>query len=340
MDKTKKNCILIIDDEPMVIQALSNILMPEFTVFAAKDGQDAVKKAEKLLPDIILLDIVMPGLDGYDVLSVIKTADKTREIPVIIITDLDDIDAEEKGLALGAADYIAKPFRPAIVRLRVRNQMRLIERLRQQMLMTKNTLNAMEKILNSIDAAIYVTVPETGELLFVNKYMKTGFGLEGDKYIGDFCYKVFRNGVDAKCDFCPCYQLENNPDATIIWDEVIPEVGIHVRHSDSLINWHDGSKVHLQHAVDITELVEAKETAQAASQVKSDFLATLSHEMQTPLNAIADMTLIGKKTDDDEQKVHAFNEIGDATVHLLSLVNDVLDMAKIESENTEIFPIE
>ena len=121
--------ILIVDDEQSNIMALSHILSSEFTIYAVKDGQDAIEMAEEFLPDVILLDIIMPEMDGYAVISALKSSEKTLHIPVIFITGLSNADDEEKGLALGAADYISKPFSAAIVKLRVQNQIKLIEQM-------------------------------------------------------------------------------------------------------------------------------------------------------------------------------------------------------------------
>ena len=131
MSGTEKNTVLVIDDEKMVIMALTEILSPQYTVYAVKDGFDAIEKAEKFLPDLILLDIVMPEMDGHAVISALKNSEKTQEIPVIIISGLSEIEDERKGLAMGAVDYITKPFSPDIVKLRVRNQIRLINQTRQ-----------------------------------------------------------------------------------------------------------------------------------------------------------------------------------------------------------------
>jgi diguanylate cyclase (GGDEF)-like protein len=91
---------------------------------------DAIELAEKFSPDVILLDILMPEMDGYDVISQLKKRTKTDEIPVIFITGLTGAEEEEKGLSLGAVDYISKPFSPAIVKLRVRNQMQMLNQIR------------------------------------------------------------------------------------------------------------------------------------------------------------------------------------------------------------------
>jgi len=121
MDKDK-NSILIVDDENMNLITLTHILIREYTVFAAKNGTNAIKIAKKQLPDLILLDILMPDMDGYEVLSVLKDDENTRKIPVIFISGLVSPEDEEKGLAMGAADYIRKPLKDDVVRQKVRNQ--------------------------------------------------------------------------------------------------------------------------------------------------------------------------------------------------------------------------
>jgi signal transduction histidine kinase len=130
MDDAKKNSVLIVDDENANIMALTHILSQDYIVYAAKNGQKAFGAAEKYLPDVVLLDIVMPEIDGYAVIAALKGAGKTRNIPVIFITGLSNATDEEKGLSLGAADYISKPFSPAIVKLRVQNQIKLINQTR------------------------------------------------------------------------------------------------------------------------------------------------------------------------------------------------------------------
>jgi len=137
MNKTPHNSVLIIDDEPNNIAALTDILETDYLIYAVIDSLEAIEMVANTSPDVILLDIIMPDMDGYEVISRLKSSEESRDIPVIFITGLDSIDAEEKGLSLGAADYILKPFHPAIVKMRVRNQMRLIERLRQQEMMLK-----------------------------------------------------------------------------------------------------------------------------------------------------------------------------------------------------------
>jgi diguanylate cyclase (GGDEF)-like protein len=122
--------VLIADDEKMNLMALHRILSTDYTVFAAESGQDALKLADENLPDLILLDAMLPDIDGFEVLERLKESQATRQIPVIVITGLDSDDDELKGFSLGAADFIARPFKREIVKLRVKTQIQIVSLLR------------------------------------------------------------------------------------------------------------------------------------------------------------------------------------------------------------------
>ena len=130
MDEIKKNSILVVDDEHSNILALIHMLGQKYTVYAKKSGKEAIETAEEIVPDLILLDVLMPEMDGYEVISTLKKSEKTKDIPVIFISGLRETEDEKKGLALGAADYIGKPFVPEIVELRVRNQIQMVNLMR------------------------------------------------------------------------------------------------------------------------------------------------------------------------------------------------------------------
>jgi len=121
-EKNKKHSILIVDDDKTNIIALTYILESEYDILSLLDSTQTIQLVEAEKPDLILLDILMPEMDGFEVITLLKLNEKTKHIPVIFITGLDNIKAEENGLMLGAADYIAKPFHPAIVKLRVEKQ--------------------------------------------------------------------------------------------------------------------------------------------------------------------------------------------------------------------------
>lgn len=118
--------ILIVDDQPENLAVLASLLNPHYSVRAARSGEQALRAAAMTpLPDLILLDIMMPGMSGFDVLAKLREESKLRDIPVIFITALSAEDDEQKGLDQGAVDYISKPINPGIVLSRVRTQLEL-----------------------------------------------------------------------------------------------------------------------------------------------------------------------------------------------------------------------
>lgn len=118
--------ILVVDDVPDNLAVLGALLQPHYDVLAAPSGTRALEICSRgPVPDLILLDVMMPGMDGYEVLEHLRWQPATRDIPVIFLTALDDPRDEEQGLALGAADYITKPIHPAVVLARVRNQLEI-----------------------------------------------------------------------------------------------------------------------------------------------------------------------------------------------------------------------
>ena len=129
MENSTKYSLLVVDDNAFNLTVLSRILKPEYTVRAVSNGTVGIEAAEKFLPDLILLDILMPEKDGYEVFEALKNSERTTHIPVVFITGLDDISNRKKCLQLGAADYIVKPFDDVIVKLRVNQQLRNIEQL-------------------------------------------------------------------------------------------------------------------------------------------------------------------------------------------------------------------
>lgn len=135
----KKPIILVIDDTPVNLTILSSALSLEFDVQSATSGEAGLQEAKRLAPDLILLDVMMPGMDGYEVLRRIKSDPDLMHIPVVFVTAMQESQSEVEGLKLGALDYITKPFQVEIARHRIRN---LLERedLRKQVLRQKNQL--------------------------------------------------------------------------------------------------------------------------------------------------------------------------------------------------------
>ncbi|MBF0378583.1 MAG: response regulator [Desulfamplus sp.] len=117
--------ILIVDDEPNNLQLMRHILAGEYQLSFAINGVNALDVAKKVMPDIILLDIMMPQMDGYETCKRLKSDKSTANIPVIFITAMSDVSDESKGFAVGGVDYITKPVSKAIVRARVATHLAL-----------------------------------------------------------------------------------------------------------------------------------------------------------------------------------------------------------------------
>lgn len=122
---TGMTTVLVVDDAADNRMILSELLRPIYRVLEAPDGETALRTAVDEQPDIILLDVVMPGLSGFDVCRQLKTNGRTRDIPVIFLTSLNATEDETRGLVLGAVDYITKPVNPPVVMARVATQLRM-----------------------------------------------------------------------------------------------------------------------------------------------------------------------------------------------------------------------
>jgi putative two-component system response regulator len=118
--------ILIVDDEPHNLQVLKQVLVDSFQLIFSTSGSRALKLAEEQLPDLILLDIMMPGMDGFETCKRLKMSQKTNKIPVIFVTAMSEVESEYEGLTIGAVDYITKPISPCIVRARVKTHLSLV----------------------------------------------------------------------------------------------------------------------------------------------------------------------------------------------------------------------
>ncbi len=171
---TVKKQIMIVDDAGSNIDTLIAVLGDEYGLRVAIDGESALQALQQdPLPDLILLDIMMPGMDGYEVCLQLKSSSRTRGIRIIFLTALTESFEQEKGLKLGAEDYITKPFDPAIVRARVRTQLELKgyrDHLEEQVaLRNKELAHAQEATIASMAIMAEYRDPETGSHILRTK---------------------------------------------------------------------------------------------------------------------------------------------------------------------------
>ncbi|MGR3179553.1 MAG: hybrid sensor histidine kinase/response regulator [Candidatus Anammoxibacter sp.] len=148
MDNGKKQTVLVVDDSAPNIFVLEGVLNEDYNVLVAKDGGSALSIIEKDRPDLILLDIMMPGMDGLEVCSKLKNNKKTKDIPIIFITSKTETEDVVKGFKIGAVDYITKPFKRGEVYARVRTHLQLVNA-QKQLKIQNQRLVELDKLKNN-----------------------------------------------------------------------------------------------------------------------------------------------------------------------------------------------
>jgi signal transduction histidine kinase len=318
----KKPTVLVVDDTPDNLFFLGHLLGDSYQVQVANNGNTAIEIAQSdEPPDLILLDIIMPDMDGYAVCKVLKKNNATRRIPVIFLTGKSEIGNEIYGLNLGAADYITRPINPAIFlsRIKVHIQVKAM----QDSLRDQRTW--FHSIIESAPDAMLVTDDE-GEIVLCNSRAAQIFGYGSSEL-------YFRNLSDL-IDEDKGIRKDNS--------EFAAEVSF-----NHLPNLNESGSCICVLVRDITErkrveddIRAAKELAEEASRLKSDFLANVSHELRTPLNAIIGYSEILQEDAAEighPEFVDDLNKIHRAGKQLLHLINDILDLSKIESGKMDIF---
>jgi signal transduction histidine kinase len=318
----KKSTVLIIDDTVNNLTFLEHLLRDTYHVQVTNNGKTAIEIAQSdETLDLILLDVMMPEMDGYEVCKVLKKNIITRQIPIIFLTSNSEIGNEIYGLNLGAADYIVKPVNPAIFlsRIKVHIQLKAMQdSLRQQR-------TWFHSIIESAPDAIIVT-DEKSKIVLWNTRATLLFGYASSEL-------SLKNLDDL---------INKNQGIRKNGSQFSAEVSF-----NDLPNLNETGKCICVLVRDITErkrieddIRAAKELAEEASRLKSDFLANVSHELRTPLNAIIGYSEILQEDAADignPQFIDDLDKIHRAGKHLLLLINDILDLSKIESGKTEIF---
>lgn len=154
-EENSQQTVLIVDDTPENIDIIGNILSQDYTVMISTSGLKALEIAETQRPDLILLDVIIPDMDGYEILHRLKNNEQTKDIPVIFVTAKDSIRDEERGLRMGAADYISKPISIPILKHRVANQLKIVSQ--QKLLQEMCQIDHLTQIANRrrFDSQLY-----------------------------------------------------------------------------------------------------------------------------------------------------------------------------------------
>jgi len=202
----EKKLVLIVDDAPANIQVVHSILKDDFKIRVATSGAKALDLVKaKPQPDLILLDVTMPEMDGYEVCGILKATPDARDIPVIFLTGKTEADDETKGFEAGAVDYIHKPFSPAVVKARVHTHLVLREareQLARQLSLINNELEMAREIQLSI---LPQEIPKTRGLEIAARYIPMSsvagdfydFIVVDDKHVGILVADVSGHGLPA-----------------------------------------------------------------------------------------------------------------------------------------------
>jgi len=200
----------------------------------------------------------------------------------------------------------------------------------------KDTLERLETIWQNVEGGIFIVDAETRKIIDINPVAVRMFGAPKEEIIGNRCHKFI-----CPSDTCPILDAGHSVDRSE--RKFVNICGEHVPIVKSVAKIHyNGKLALLENFTDISHIKEAedqlrlKKVAEQASQAKSDFLSTMSHEMRTPMNAIIGMAKIAEKTTDVEKLRYCLSKIGDSSEHLLGLINNILDMSKIEAGKLEL----
>lgn len=190
--------VLIVDDSAVNLDILYNALKDKYKVYAALNGKRALEISKKIYPDIILSDIMMPEMSGYELLEEIQNNEKLKDIPVVFISSLDDMHNKVKGLQLGAMDYIIKPFETIEVRARVKNQLLLKEAKnylqKQNIILEKRVEERVLEIQKLQDAMIY-TLADLAE----TRDVETGLHIKRTQYyVYEIANELKNEGIELE----------------------------------------------------------------------------------------------------------------------------------------------
>jgi len=357
-----KNSILIVDDEAVNIRALIEILSEDYTVYVEKSGLNCYNAALRLMPDLILLDVMMPEIDGFEVIKSLKADEMTQGIPVIFVTGLVSPDDETKGFNLGAVDYIKKPFSDKVVKMRVHHQMEIINQRRKILLLREaeeiERKRQEQERLNKRTQQILNSAPIGIEIYDKNKNLvDISFGTL-KMYGADDKEQFIKNYTQNHQDYAPELQpsgersmeayeklFEKSKKADYVqfdWAHRIPQGEVFPTEVTLTRLKTDTSTEYVAYVHDMREIKRLENERFAAledaSKAKSRFLARMSHEIRTPITAvlgISEVLLRGQKVPAELEE--AMTKIYDSSKMLLELVNDILDFSKIESGNMPIF---
>lgn len=328
--------ILIVDDREENIIALEALLKrDDIKIYSTTSSNDALKIAWENPIAIALVDVQMPDMDGFELVEVLKSNPRTKDILVLFVTAIStDVKYAIKGFGTGAIDYLYKPLDPYITSAKVDSFIQLA-RYQAEIKEKNNELQDFALIVkNSADIIALVDAQDL-RIQTINPAVEKILGIKPthlvSKSIIDMAIEPDRQGFRKKLgeiikDNTAFTSFEfkfNNFDHTIVW----VECRVAYRNRTLFFNISDISHNKSYQA----QLIQLKEAAEHSKKVKETFLANMSHELRTPIGGIIGLTDMLKKTEGTDQQRNMLDLLDRSSQSLLGVINDVLDISKIEA---------
>lgn len=350
MSKTREpyRVLVVDDDDGQRLLANAALSQAGFTVLEAANGEQALNRCERESPDMVLLDVVMPGLDGFAVCEQLRRQPCGRHLPILMVTGLDDIDSIERAYAAGATDFVTKPIQWLILHQRVRYILRANQAFLELREM-ESTLRENEELLRlALDSAamgIWYWRPDTGELN-ASPQARRLHGLDPNEPLRR---KIVLEAMHPDDRDLLLATLQCSIERSESFD-----IEVRVLHPDGSLHWlascgrwvssSGGESGQLIGVVqDATQrkqmeqaLIQAKQQAELASQAKSDFLSMMSHELRSPMTGILGANSLLLQTPLTAEQEEYARIAHDSAQGLLAILNDILDIAKLEASKITI----
>ncbi len=340
MDKTK---ILLLDDREENLIALKAVLnRDDIEIYDTTSPNEALRIVWENEIAVALVDVQMPGMDGFEFAETLASNPKTREILIVFVTAISkETTYAVRGLKSGAIDYLYKPLDPYITNAKVDALVRLARSQREIREKNKLLENYATIITNSPD--IIATVdPETARILSINPSVETILGVSPNVLINNSMLDLLVEPVTSKLKEVLIERSYIHGETIVIEDQFFGrlrqplwlELRIMFKNKLLFINLHDIEvrKAHEQ------ELVEAQAFAERARKVKESFLANMSHEIRTPLNGILGLANLLEATELNSAQSELLNMLTQSSGSLLNILNDILDISKMDEGKFSILP--
>ncbi|MBF0126157.1 MAG: response regulator [Magnetococcales bacterium] len=328
----------------------------DLELHATQDPQGAIALAEQLQPMVIILDLVMPGLDGVSLLKQFRQKESFAEMPIIMLSTIEESQLKAIAFESGANDYLIKlPDRVemlARVRYHAKAYLTHLDKKRVQQVL-KESEHRFRIVTDAVSEAI-VALDQEGRITFWNQGAKKTFGFKKQEILGDSLLRLVPERLHEEYRSFFTEQAtdrENRMSSGTLEGTGVKKGGEEFPLEFSINSWSEGNQTFFVSVMrDITkrklneekiheQSIKLLEMEKAASKAKSDFVANLSHEIRTPMNGIICLTDLALRIETEPDTRDYLFKIANASQSLMGCLNDILDFSKIEAGKLDLYPV-